>query len=88
MKDPDELHEFARFIDKEKDSIINDVTVLYKMMVAMNETWNDEQNTYFTEEFEKHIKDIDTLVKLLDDHVKFVERKASKIDEYNRLFRR
>jgi uncharacterized protein YukE len=86
MKDPDELHDFARFIDKEKTSIINDVLSLSTMMKAMNETWDDAQNEHFTTEFVKHIDDIQKLSELLEEHSKFVEKKASQIDEYNARF--
>lgn len=86
MRDPDELHNFARFINNEKTQIIEDTVALYRMMKVMNETWQDVQNAEFTEKFEQQIDKIYKLAELLDNHSKFVELKASQIDEYNRRF--
>ena len=86
MRDPQELHEFANFINRERNNITNDVRALYMMMKAMNETWDDVQNEYFAEEFVKQIDNIQKLTELLTEYSSFVERKARQIDEYNRRF--
>lgn len=81
----EELHDFANFIQLEKNTIVDAVADLYNAMKFVNEQWDDGQNRKFVDEFIPHIKNINELSELLDEHSRFVERKAVAIDEYNQI---
>lgn len=81
----DELHDFARFIQQEKSTILDAINDLYRAMKFVNEQWDDGQNRKFVDEFIPHLKNIDNLSEHLDEHSRFVEKKAVAIDQYNQI---
>ena len=49
----------------------------------VNEGWDDKVNREFTDEFDTYIDQVARLVELLDEHSRFVHKKATAIEQYN-----
>ena len=84
MRDPDELHDFALFLCRERELINELINQLQYNMNVMNETWRDKQNKQFVDSFQPHTESIARLSEHLEQHEQFVEMKARQIDDYNR----
>ena len=80
--DPDEVRAFASELRNFNDELQNRMMSLYMRFKALNETWQDQEQAHFAEEFEKSIKNLKKFVELANVQAPILLRKADKIDEY------
>lgn len=80
--DPDEVRAFASELRNFNDELQNRMMSLYMRFKALNETWQDQEQARFAEEFEKSIKNLKKFVELANVQAPILLRKADKIDEY------
>ena len=55
---------------------------LASQLGSLANTWRDQENKKFTEEFEQHLKIIARFVDANEQHVPYLLRKADRIEEY------
>lgn len=80
--DPSELRRFAQTLKKFNSEIHERVTGLSGQLSALSNTWRDQENKKFTEEFEQHMKVIARFIEANDQHIPYLLRKAERIEEY------
>ena len=80
--DPDEVRAFASELKNFNDELQNRMMSLYMRFKALNESWQDQEQARFAEEFEKSIKSLKKFVELSNVQAPILMRKADKIDEY------
>ena len=80
--DPDEVRAFASELKKFNDDLHSRMMSLYMRYKALGETWQDQEQVKFAEEFEKSIKNLKKFVELSNIQAPILMRKAEKIDEY------
>ena len=80
--DPAELRRFARSLKKFNGDLRDQVTLLAGQLSALSETWRDQEQKKFTEQFEQHMKAISRLAEITDEHIPYLLRKAEHIEEY------
>ncbi len=80
--DPDEVRAFATELKSFNDELQGRMMSLYMRFRTLNETWQDQEQAKFAEEFEKSIKNLKKFVDLANVQAPILMRKAGKIDEY------
>ncbi len=80
--DPDELRRFAHDLKRFTDELQNNLTVLHGRLEALGETWRDQEQQKFREEFEQTIRVLARFSSAANQHIPFLLRKAERIDDY------
>ena len=80
-----ELHGFANFLKRSEDAMVSLINSIHNEVYRVNEGWDDKVNREFTEEFDTYIDQVARLVELLDNHSRFVHKKATAIEQYNNI---
>jgi uncharacterized protein YukE len=80
-----ELHAFGNFLKKSEDDMVALIRGIVNEVYRVNEGWDDKVNQEFTIEFNTYIDQILKLVELLDNHSRFVHKKATAIEQYNNI---
>lgn len=80
--DPEELRRFAHDLRKFTADLQARMGGLQGRMGQLSETWKDQEQTRFAEEFDQTLKVLARFVKAAETHAPFLLRKADRIDEY------
>ena len=80
--DPEELRRFAGELRKSTHEMQARMSGLQARMSQLSETWKDQEQARFAEEFDQTLKVLGRFVKAAEVHVPFLMRKADRIDEY------
>ena len=80
-----ELHAFGNFLKKSEDDMVALIRAIHTEIYRVNEGWDDKVNREFTDQFNAYIDNVARLVELLDNHSRFVHRKATAIEQYNNI---
>jgi WXG100 family type VII secretion target len=82
--DPEELRRFARNLKRFNAELQGQMTMLHSQLTALGQSWRDQEEQKFREEFERAMQSIGRFVEAADTHVPFLLRKAERADEYLR----
>ncbi|MEE8459411.1 MAG: WXG100 family type VII secretion target [Phycisphaerales bacterium] len=80
--DPEELRRFAHDLKRFNTELQGQLSALHGRLVELGQTWRDQEQKKFNEEFEKTIRVLSRFVNASDQHIPFLLRKAERIDEY------
>jgi len=80
--DPDELRRFAQDLKRFNEELHRQLTLLHGRMSALSQTWRDQEQRKFEQEFEQTMKVLGRFVTASNDHIPFLLRKADRVDEY------
>lgn len=80
--DPQELRRFAQDLKRFNDQLGNQMSVLHGRLVGLGQTWRDQENKKFAEEFEQTMKVLGRFVESSNKHIPFLLRKAERVEEY------
>lgn len=80
-----ELHAFGNFLKKSEDEMVLLIKAIVTEVYRINEGWDDKVNHEFTDDFNNYIDQVAKLVELLDNHSRFVHKKATAIEQYNNI---
>jgi uncharacterized FlaG/YvyC family protein len=58
------------------------IATVHSRLNTLQQTWRDQEQQKFAEEFEQTIKVLQRLLKASEEHIPFLLRKADRIDEY------
>ena len=79
---PQELRRFAHDLKRFNLELHNQLSALHGRLLELGQTWRDQEQKKFTEEFEKTMKVLSRFVHASDEHIPFLLRKADRVDEY------
>ena len=79
------LHAYGSFLEKSKDDMVVLINSINTETRRISEEWDDKENQKFIDEFDTYISQIVNVVELLDNHSKFVHRKARAIENYHNI---
>ena len=82
IADPEELRQFAAHLHRFSEEIKNLSSNLSGHMNQLEQTWRDEQQRKFTDEFNAQMQQMRRLIKASEEHVPYLLRKAEQIDAY------
>ncbi|MDA1007805.1 MAG: WXG100 family type VII secretion target [Planctomycetota bacterium] len=80
--DPVELRRFAQDLRKFNTDVQGGMQLITARMGTLAQTWRDQEQAKFSEEFETTVKVLQRFVKASEIHIPFLLRKADRIDEY------
>lgn len=79
---PEELRRFAQHLKNFNNELRTQMTSLHGQLLGLGNTWRDQENQKFVEEFEQTLKVVDRFVQVADDHIPFLLRKAERVEDY------
>jgi uncharacterized protein YukE len=80
--DPEELRRFALSLRKFSGDIQERATALSGQMAALEQSWRDQEQKKFADEFIRQIQVLTRFLEMIDRHVPYLLRKADIVDEY------
>lgn len=80
--DPAELRRFAQDLKRINTDLRSQMAALHGRMTELGQTWRDQEQAKFTEEFEDTMKVLSRFVEASERHIPFLIRKAERIEEY------
>ena len=80
--DPAELRRFAAELRRVNNDVRSQLTGLHGRMSELAQSWRDQEQAKFTEEFEQTMKVLMRFLEASEKHIPFLLRKADRIDEY------
>ncbi|MCP3904731.1 MAG: WXG100 family type VII secretion target [Planctomycetes bacterium] len=80
--DPEELRRFAQDMKRFNEELRHQMKLLHGRLMALGQTWRDQEHTKFTEEFEETMRVLLRFTDAADQHVPFLIRKAERIEDY------
>ncbi|MEZ6142612.1 MAG: WXG100 family type VII secretion target [Zavarzinella sp.] len=80
--DPAELRRFAHALKVFNADLRGNLAGLHAQLIALGDTWRDQEHIHFTGEFEQTIAVLEKFLDISDQHVPYLQRKAERIEEY------
>jgi uncharacterized protein YukE len=80
--DPGELRRFANDLKRFNDTLHGQMSVLHGRLVALGQSWRDQEHNKFVEEFEQTMKVLNRFVDASNKHIPFLVRKAERVEDY------
>jgi len=80
--DPDELRRFAEELKRMNNDLEQHMNRVRARMQHLSQTWRDQEQVKFAEQFEETMKVLNRFVQTSNEHIPFLLRKAERIDEY------
>jgi WXG100 family type VII secretion target len=80
--DPEQLRQFAGHLHRFAEEMKQRSSGLASQMNQLEQTWRDEQQRKFAEEFTTQMRQMTRLIQTTEQHVPYLMRKAEQIDAY------
>ena len=80
--DPEQLRQFAAQLHRFAEEMKQRSSGLASQMNQLEQTWRDEQQRKFSEEFTAQLRQLSRLIQSTEQHVPYLLRKAEQIDAY------
>ncbi len=80
--DPEQLRQFASHLKLFAEELRSRSTTLAAQMNQLQQTWRDEQQRKFSEEFMDQLRGLSRIVQATEQHVPYLLQKADQIDAY------
>lgn len=80
--DPEQLRQFAAHLHRFSEEMKQRSAGLASQMNQLEQTWRDEQQRKFSEEFTLQMQQMARLIQTTEQHVPYLMRKAEQIDAY------
>jgi len=82
IMDPEEVRKFAKELKRFTDDLQVRSSSLQARFAALGNTWQDQENQKFAEEFISTMKVLKKFVEVGEKQAPFLMRKAQRIEEY------
>jgi uncharacterized protein YukE len=82
IMDPEEVRRFAQELKKFNADLQNGMAALQARFGALADTWQDQENAKFAEEFKQTMKTLKRFIEISNQQTPFLLRKAQRIEEY------
>jgi len=80
--DPIQLRQFAQTLKNFNEDLLERSTALGSQLATLSNTWRDQENHKFCEQFEQHMRLLARFIESNNDHIPYLLRKAEHIEEY------
>lgn len=82
IMDPQKVRSFATELQRFNTDLENRLSLLISRFSALGDTWQDQEQAKFAEEFSTAMKALKKFIELSKEHTPFLLRKAQRIEEY------
>ncbi|MBU6180340.1 MAG: WXG100 family type VII secretion target [Verrucomicrobia bacterium] len=80
--DPNELRRFAEELKRFNGDLQNSLSSLQARFAALGDTWQDQENAKFAQEFQETMKMLRRFMESSSQQGPYLLRKAQRIEEY------
>ncbi|SMP78413.1 Proteins of 100 residues with WXG [Neorhodopirellula lusitana] len=80
--DPDQIRQFAAQLSHFTEELRQRGGSLSAQMNQLEQSWRDEQQRKFSQEFQDQMRQLQRLIQSTDEHVPYLMRKAEQLDSY------
>lgn len=80
--DPAELRRFANNLQRFIGDLQDSMSALHGQANTLGDTWRDQEHDKFREEFDQTMQVLARFIRIAEEHVPFLLRKAERIEEY------
>jgi uncharacterized protein YukE len=80
--DPAEVRRFAANLKRFNADLQSSLAGLHGQLVALGDTWRDQEQERFRQEFEQTMHTLERFLEVSGEHIPFLLRKAERIEEY------
>ena len=80
--DPEEVRRYAEELKRFNVDLQNRMAGLQARFAALGDTWQDQEQIKFSEEFKSTLKALKRFVEVSNQHTPYLLRKAQRIEEY------
>jgi WXG100 family type VII secretion target len=80
--DPAELRRFANNLKRFIGDLQDGMSTMHGQVSALGDTWRDQEHDKFREEFDQTMQVLARFIRVAEEHVPFLLRKAERIEEY------
>lgn len=80
--DPGELRRFAQSLKRFNNELLENATVLSNQLASLSQSWRDQENKRFSDEFQQNMKAVSRFIETNSEHIPYLLRKAQLIEEY------
>ncbi len=80
--DPVELRRFAQDLSRFNNDLQGLVSSLHAKMQGLEATWRDQEQKKFSDAFSQTVKTLGNFLEASHQHVQFLGKKATLIEEY------
>ena len=82
IMDPEEVRRFAQELKKFNSDLQNGLSSLQARFSSLGDTWQDQEQAKFAEEFKQTMKALKKFIEVSNQHTPYLLRKAQRIEEY------
>ena len=82
VADPAELRRFAQELKRFNNDLQGNMQSLQARMGTLSQSWRDQEQAKFEEEFDSTMKTLARFLKTAEVHIPFLLRKAQRIEDY------
>jgi WXG100 family type VII secretion target len=82
IMDPEQVRRFAQELKKFNADLQNGIGSLQARFNALGDSWQDQEQVKFAEEFKQTMKTLRKFIEVSNQHTPFLLRKAQRIEEY------
>lgn len=82
IMDPEQVRRFAEELQRFNRDLQNRLGSLQARFGALGESWADQEQAKFSEEFKQTLKTVKRFVEMSEQHVPYLLRKAQRIEDY------
>jgi WXG100 family type VII secretion target len=82
IMDPEEVRRFAQELKKFNSDLQNGMSALQARFAALGDTWQDQEQVKFAEEFKQTVKTLKKFIEVSNQHTPYLLRKAQRVEDY------
>jgi WXG100 family type VII secretion target len=82
IMDPEQVRRFAEELQRFSSDLQNRMSALQSRFSALGDTWQDQEQQKFSDEFKQTMKALKKFIELSSRHTPYLLRKAQRIEEY------
>ena len=82
VADPGEIRRFAHDLKRFNNEIQGQMQTMQARMGTLSQSWRDQEQAKFEEEFDTTMKTLQRFMKASEVHIPFLLRKAQRIEDY------
>ncbi len=82
IMDPEEVRRFAEELKRFNVELQNRMSFLQARFAALGDSWQDQEQLKFSEEFRQTMKTMAKFLEISNQHAPYLMRKARRIEDY------
>jgi uncharacterized protein YukE len=82
IANPEDLRRFAAELKQFNGQLRESSARLQGQFVRLGDTWRDQEHQKFAQEFQQTMRVLAQFMRVADEHIPFLLRKAQRLEEY------